>query len=278
MRLGLRTWLVGTRSVIAHARLMRAVCSLALIGAVLLAFGGCVARPSETAAPVELLDAGPPLVTGSRQVLLVVGDNASPSDSRFVRVWLLERDVDSTRGALGSTAWRTTFGPIPGVIGAGGFASPGEKREGDKRTPSGVFTITEAFGVFPIDETFRPRLAYTRITTRHQWCEDPSSPNYNSWVVLPEAKSPLWSPQEAEIMRLGVVIDYNRPPTSPVVPGIGSGIFIHAADADSPSSAGTLGCLGLTPTDLRRVVLALDPARRPAVVMGREEELARLVR
>ena len=42
--------------------------------------------------------------------------------------------------------WNLVSGPIEAVIGENGFAPPGEKREGDGRTPSGIFSLNRTFG------------------------------------------------------------------------------------------------------------------------------------
>ena len=57
------------------------------------------------------------------------------------------------------------------------------------------------------------------------------------------------------------VIDYN---THPIVPGRGSGIFLHV----SASGRATLGCVSLTRAQLVTVLRWLDPAASPAIVIG----------
>jgi L,D-peptidoglycan transpeptidase YkuD (ErfK/YbiS/YcfS/YnhG family) len=67
----------------------------------------------------------------SSQVILV--RNMQPH-TVSVQVIALERKNDR---------WRSPFLPMEGVIGRKGFAPPGEKREGDGRTPSGIFPLVQ---------------------------------------------------------------------------------------------------------------------------------------
>jgi L,D-peptidoglycan transpeptidase YkuD (ErfK/YbiS/YcfS/YnhG family) len=57
------------------------------------------------------------------------------------------------------------------------------------------------------------------------------------------------------------VIDYN---THPIVPGRGSGIFLHISASGGP----TLGCVSLTRAQLVTVLRWLDPAASPEIVIG----------
>lgn len=194
-----------------------------------------------------------PQLGASTQLVLVVAAANAPAESRFVRVWMLERfDRHSS--------WTVVHGPFAGCVGANGFAPPGEKREGDKRTPSGIYTITELFGS---DAAFKPRLPYKIATENDAWCEDPTSPHYNQWISGEEAKKANDRLARNDDLYIhAAVIDYNR---WPVVPGAGSAIFMHRAD---PAGAGTLGCVGLEQGPLDTILLRLDPAKTPLIMMG----------
>lgn len=236
---------------------------LILVGALLLVFAfphwiqtqRKVVPPSLLPSAVPSIDALP-----TDQILLVT----ARGNSRHASALLIERDKPNTprsTSAIAPPGWHATLGPMPAVVGARGFAPPSEKREGDKRTPSGAFVLLESYSA---DPTVRPALAHRVITERDAICEDPASPNYNQWITLSDAQFTPWSEADRVIMSLGVVVEYNR---SPVVPGAGSGIFIHAAEP-GPASAGTFGCVGLHMDDLVRLVKSLDPAKRPMIVMG----------
>jgi L,D-peptidoglycan transpeptidase YkuD (ErfK/YbiS/YcfS/YnhG family) len=155
--------------------------------------------------------------------------------------------------------WRVAFGPWAANVGRAGVAPPGEKREGDGRTPSGRYGFDFMFGVDPDPGV---RFAFRRVTGPNiVWDDDPPSPRYNQWVDTNEADAgvnpePMYvRPQYA----LGVVIAYNTART----PGIGSAIFLHVS-AGRP----TAGCVSLPRDQLTRLLLWLDPARSPVVAIG----------
>ena len=79
----------------------------------------------------------------------------------------------------GAGTWRNAFPPLPALIGAKGFAPPGAKKEGDVRTPSGVFALKRAFGYAAEIDT---RLSYRQAGDDDIWVDDMASPDYNHWV------------------------------------------------------------------------------------------------
>jgi L,D-peptidoglycan transpeptidase YkuD (ErfK/YbiS/YcfS/YnhG family) len=56
------------------------------------------------------------------------------------------------------------------------------------------------------------------------------------------------------------VVEFNM---HPVVPGRGSGIFLHAQTGSS-----TNGCVSIPRADLARVLRWLDPAAKPVIAIG----------
>lgn len=199
------------------------------------------------------------LARGSSQVLVVTGDDPS----RF-RATL---HVFEKTGA----GWRYAFPPVPALIGQKGFAPPGEKREGDLRTPSGVFPLRRTFGY---DHEIRSRMPYRRVGKDDLWVDDASSPDYNRWVRRGET-----SASSFEVMRLDddrykyvIVMEYN---TDPVVPGAGSAIFIHVRRGENLP---TLGCVALSEGDILKILAWLDPQASPVAVLGTRESLISLGR
>jgi L,D-peptidoglycan transpeptidase YkuD (ErfK/YbiS/YcfS/YnhG family) len=162
-----------------------------------------------------------------------------------------------TRGANG---WAPTFGPWSGYVGAKGIAPPGEKREGDGRTPTGTFGFDFMFGVKPDPGV---RYEFRRVTGPNiVWVEDSTSPFYNQWVDANE------HPEEADednmykpgVYDYGAVINYN---TKERTPGMGSGIFLHIS-----RNRPTAGCVSLSVEQVVKILKWLDPAASPAIVIG----------
>jgi len=155
-------------------------------------------------------------------------------------------------------AWRRTFGPWTARIGTRGLAPPGEKREGDGRTPSGVYGFDFFFGVAPDPGVKFP---YRPVTNRIVWDDDPASPLYNTWVDLDRQRAGA----EPEPMYVspaydhGAVIAYNTDRT----PGLGSAIFLHVS-----TGGPTAGCVSLPSGQLVEVLRWLDPSRSPRIILG----------
>ena len=57
--------------------------------------------------------------------------------------------------------WKWVSGPMEAEIGKNGFAPPGEKREGDGKTPSGTFSLKRTFGY---DKTAKTKMPYRQAS------------------------------------------------------------------------------------------------------------------
>lgn len=142
------------------------------------------------------------------------------------------------------------------------------KREGDGRSPAGVFAIGMAFGA---DATLDTGLAY-RPLTAHDWCiDDPASPHYNRIVddrdVGTEAVRGSTEPMRRDLhldgdrlYEVGFVIEHN----AGCAAGAGSCIFAHPwHDAGSP----TAGCTALAASELRDLLRWLRADAQPRFVL-----------
>jgi len=194
------------------------------------------------------------LARGSSQVLLVTGEESSGFNA--VLYALEKRD----------TRWRTAFPPLRVLIGEKGFALPGAKKEGDVKTPSGVFALKRTFGYA---SAIPSRMPYRQAGKDDLWVDDAASPDYNRWVRRGETSAASF-----EVMKLnddrykyGIIIEYN---TDPVVRGAGSAIFIHVRRGENMP---TLGCVALSESDMLRILAWLDPAAKPLAVMGIRDSL-----
>jgi L,D-peptidoglycan transpeptidase YkuD (ErfK/YbiS/YcfS/YnhG family) len=194
------------------------------------------------------------LPSGSSQVLLATNQKASESRAML---YVLEK-----RGDL----WRHAHPPLPALIGRNGFALPGEKMEGDGRTPSGVFALKQAFGY---GSEIDSRMPYRQAGEEDIWVDEAASPDYNRWVRKGETAAASYEDMKRkdDCYKYGIVIEYN---TDPVVKGAGSAIFLHVRRGEDRT---TLGCVALSESDLLKVLGWLDPAAKPLVVLGSRESL-----
>lgn len=182
------------------------------------------------------------------------------------------------RAAAGEP-WRAAGAPIDAALGRSGLgwgrglhapaADGPQKREGDGRSPAGVFDLRLVTGEDP-----RPpagvRLTYREATPTLRCVDDPRSRFYNRLVDEAETAKDWASAEEMRradgLYRFVVWVGHND---SPPVPGAGSCIFLHLrARPDST----TAGCTAFDPEPMERLLRWLDPAARPVLVQLPEPE------
>jgi L,D-peptidoglycan transpeptidase YkuD (ErfK/YbiS/YcfS/YnhG family) len=146
-----------------------------------------------------------------------------------------------TRSASG--AYVRKLGPFAGHVGTKGLAPAGKKREGDGRTPRGIFPLRTGFGTAAKPTTGLPWL---RVTARDVWVDDPASKLYNTRQLLP-ARGRWRSAEKLAVpaYEYAQVIGYNEARK----PGLGSAIFLHL-DSGRP----TAGCVSLPRAALLRLL------------------------
>jgi L,D-peptidoglycan transpeptidase YkuD (ErfK/YbiS/YcfS/YnhG family) len=197
------------------------------------------------------------LETGSATQLVTVIARSRASTQGTLRLW---------RRRTG--CWRALGGPWSAWLGQRG-TSPA-KREGDRRTPAGVFVFSRVmYGIAPDPGV---RVPYRRLVCGDWWVEDPASPYYNQFRHVRCGSMPPFRVKSEDMSRSPTayrhlaVIAYN---TNPVVPGRGSGIFLHAS-----TGRPTLGCVSLP---LPRLITTLRWLRPSAarIAIGTAADLAR---
>ena len=140
------------------------------------------------------------------------------------------------------------------AIGKAGVIAAADKREGDNRSPLGVWVMREVWyrpDVYPES----PQTALPRRATRPDdgWCDTPGDPRYNRPVTLPYPASVERMWRDDDVYDLVVILGRND---DPPVPGLGSAIFMHLAREGYP---GTEGCVALARADIEAVLAAAKP-------------------
>ena len=142
---------------------------------------------------------------------------------------------------------------VPCALGKGGVKSAENKREGDGASPIGVWPLRRA--LYRPDRGGAPvtALPVQPISPEDGWCDDPADPNYNRPVrhPYPASAERMW--REDGIYDLVVVLGHND---DPVVPGLGSAIFLHLA---RPDYAPTEGCVALAHPHLEALLAQAQP-------------------
>lgn len=158
--------------------------------------------------------------------------------------------------------WVAAGGPDEARVGRNGLSA--SRHEGDGTTPIGTFRIGETmYGNAPDPGV---RFHYRRLRCGDWWDEDPRSPTYNSFQHVRCGTSPpfraksegMWQ-QPTPYPHLAVV-EYNL---HRVVPGRGSGIFLHAQ-----TGGATNGCISLRRDRLVAVLRWLRPAAKPLIAIA----------
>ncbi|WTV89098.1 hypothetical protein OG783_00430 [Streptomyces jietaisiensis] len=176
------------------------------------------------------------------QVLLVTGKDR---DGNTATARLYRRTPEG---------WEPTSASWPAHNALKGWTD--DHRIGDLRSPVGAFTLTDAGGLLPDPGT---RLSYDQGTGfRIAGTGSRGEPLAGSFDYV-------------------VAINYNRQPgttpldwTRPEGPSKGGGIWVHV-DHHGPTQA----CVSIARDRMKELLRALDPSRKPMIVMGDAASLAR---
>ncbi|WP_345993352.1 L,D-transpeptidase family protein [Sulfurimonas sp. HSL-1716] len=189
----------------------------------------------------------------ARQILLVVSENFN---STKAKLYTFEDSKSVFRG-------------IDVNIGRNGLAWDGDdkyfhhdkkeplKREGDGKSPAGVFLLKSSFGYE--DNDFL--LPYIKSTTEKICVDDADSDFYNRIIDMPKEQPKSFENMKRDDIqyKIGVVVDYN--PNK--VKNRGSCIFLHVQkEKDHP----TAGCTSMRYEDLRKILKWLDPNKKPLLI------------
>ncbi|MEV1021995.1 hypothetical protein [Streptomyces sp. NPDC050264] len=173
----------------------------------------------------------------SRQVVAVYGDGKDSADSTIALytktgdTWKKER---SWSGHNGKKGWTT------------------DHQEGDKRSPVGVYTLSDAGGVLADPGAKLPYTQTASIQAPHYWAKS----HWHDFDYV-------------------IAIDYNRakgtPPNDPTRPqgqSKGGSIWLHM-----DHGSGTSACVSQSKANMEYLLKTLDPKQHPVVVMGDKADL-----
>ena len=122
-----------------------------------------------------------------------------------------------------------------------------KKREGDKKTPAGVFTLGKVFYQKDKIKNLKTNLKKYIIKKNMAWCDDPNNKSYNKLIFTNNKKKEKLYRKD-NLYNIIIVINYNIRPT---IKNKGSAIFIHLA---RKNYSGTMGCIGLKKNDLINIL------------------------
>jgi L,D-peptidoglycan transpeptidase YkuD (ErfK/YbiS/YcfS/YnhG family) len=196
----------------------------------------------------------PAVATPSAQQLITVVAPTARSTYATARIW--------TRGTDG--CWKAVGGPYTARVGRNGIRT--NKREGDGATPAGTFPI----GTTMYGNSANPGVAfrYVRLRCGDWWVEDIRSRAYNTFRRIGCGRAPPFKVVTPDLFASPrayahfAVLEYNM---HPVVPGRGSGIFLHV-QIGKPTS----GCISLRRPALLHVLRWLRPGAHPEIAIAHD--------
>ena len=165
--------------------------------------------------------------------------------ARTVTIWTVSRNSDGYRlDALAQS--------IPCLVGKAGLIAASDKREGDMATPVGDWPLRRVY--YRPDRVALPATSLPSIalTPTMGWCDDPQDAKYNMPVELPfnASHERLW--REDGLYDFIVVLGHND---SPPRPFLGSAVFLHLYEQDTPHTA---GCVAIAKDDMVALLRTAD--------------------
>ncbi|WP_223297598.1 L,D-transpeptidase family protein [Catenulispora acidiphila] len=178
----------------------------------------------------------------AQQVVLAVGGGKTSSDATvqlFTRV---------------PGGWQSAAPAWPAHNALHGWTD--EHYASDLKSPIGVYNLTDAGGLLPDPGT---KLHYTQSShftiNGTGFRDEPLAGSYDYVIAINYNRAPGTSPMD---------------PTMPMGAGRGGGIWLHV-DHGGPTHA----CVSVPKDDMKQLLLTLDPALHPVIVMGDGASLAR---
>lgn len=161
------------------------------------------------------------------------------------RIYCLERSVGGFIQVLPT---------MDGFVGKNGVSF--QKKEGDGKTPAGLYKIGHAFGM---GKGLRTGLPYRQIRYGSRWCSNPQSKNYNTYTEKAWETNceDLWKYKRE--YRYGAVIEYNM--GKDTIKGRGSAIFLHC------KLSPTAGCVAAKKDCIKRILAWLNIKKNPHILI-----------
>ncbi|GAB4413856.1 MAG: L,D-transpeptidase family protein [Bacteroidia bacterium] len=223
------------------------------------------------------LACGPAQEPSSAPQAAPTADKDAPRPQLLV---VVTADWDAVSGQLQryeaqAGAWQAVGEAIPVVVGKNGLAwgrgvadyrdrSGPVKREGDRKSPAGLFRLGAAFGYAdPAAATF-VKAPYLHVTAATMCIEDGASAHYNrildEGTVAPDWNSTDHMLRQDDLYEWGMFVEHNAPEAEA---GGGSCIFLHVW---RQNDSGTAGCTAMDKARMRELLAWIDPAAEPQLL------------
>lgn len=171
-----------------------------------------------------------------------------------------EKVVESGNGN-GNEVWKLVL-ETEALIGENGL---GKTKEGDGKTPIGVFRFIKAFGVLENPGT---KMDYIQVDESHYWVDDGSSTYYNQLVstdeIIIDWESAEHICEYGESYGYVLATSYN----SERIQGRGSAVFLHCT---SETAEATAGCVAIPEVYMEAIMKRVEP--QCIVIIDRVEKI-----
>ncbi|URZ02871.1 L,D-transpeptidase family protein [Clostridium felsineum] len=159
--------------------------------------------------------------------------------------------------------WHLKF-TTNGVVGLKGISL--NKKEGDLKTPEGIFGFLFEFGSAPSPGT---KMEYRQTHPGDYWSSVPTQEEYNTWVTYngdPEIRFGHGNYENlytTSVYKYAAALDYDYGVNKVI--GNGSAIFFHI---ESASGNGTAGCIAIPEAPLVQILKWMNPNKAPKIAIG----------
>jgi len=133
----------------------------------------------------------------------------------------------------------------------------GDKKEGDYKTPWGVYDLPLVFGTEIVENS---NIIQKKISRDDVWVDDAKSLQYNTMQKRENLQADSWEELYIPAYKHVIVVGYNY---ETPVPGKGSAIFIHLKTENKY----TAGCIALDEEDLIEIIKWLDFNKNPIIII-----------
>ena len=135
------------------------------------------------------------------------------------------------------------------AIGKNGIKK--NKKEGDKSTPRGTFSLGKLYYRKDRLKKINTNLSVQKIKKNMGWCNDPNNTKYNKQVDRNKIKKSEKLFRNDYKYDAFIVINYN---SKPVIKNKGSAIFLHLTNNYKP----TVGCVAIKKNDFFKLVKVIN--------------------
>ncbi len=199
----------------------------------------------------------------TKQLLVVTTKNWSLPTGKLQRYELDERGWQKVGNQIDIKLGRNGLG-----WGIGLHEVPKDaqiiKKEGDGKSPAGIFKLKQAFGYAPFDVKY----PYEVYKESDHCVDDVNSKFYNKIVDSTQVDVDYTSKEHMKFpkdyYKYGIVVDHNHIDEDGAVKGAGSCIFIHIKDVP------TAGCTVMNESEIQEIIKWLDADKNPLLLQGTE--------